>query len=400
MAEHNLPPAIRTTDPAYKRAVLAMLAAGMACFNTLYCTQALLPVLVSDLGIPPSTAALTVSATTGMLALCVVPASILSERFGRNRVIVCSAVAAIVIGLLLPLAPNAYVLVALRGLQGALLAGVPATAMTWLAEELHPEALSRAMGVYIAGTTVGGLTGRIIPSVMLEFANWRWALLATSAFALVMSLVTALALPKQRRFQPHEVTPKGEFTAMLAHFKNPQLAAMFFTAFAGMGVFVSVYNFMGFRLIETFGLSEVLVGFMFLLYLAGTWSSAKAGKVIAKLGRPGAMLAGAAAMITGLLLLLPAALWCIVAGIAVFTAGFFLVHSTASGWVGPLAKSHKAESSSMYLCSYYLGSSVLGWVSGFVFMHASWLVFLGWLLIWVGFLTCTALILRLRGSVQ
>lgn len=70
-------PGLTRTDRNYRRAVLAMLAAGLATFNALYATQALLPTLVDDLDITPTAAALTVSATTGMLAVCIVPMSIL-----------------------------------------------------------------------------------------------------------------------------------------------------------------------------------------------------------------------------------------------------------------------------------------------------------------------------------
>ncbi|WP_293955378.1 MFS transporter, partial [uncultured Corynebacterium sp.] len=117
---------------SYLRAVLAMLAAGLATFNSLYCTQALLPTMTAELGITPFESALTVSAATGMLALCIVPASILSEKFGRGKVLIISLILAAVIGLIIPFAPSITTLIALRGLQGALLAGAPAVAMTWL----------------------------------------------------------------------------------------------------------------------------------------------------------------------------------------------------------------------------------------------------------------------------
>ena len=56
----------------YRRATWAMLAFGLAIFNALYATQALLPTLTTELAVSPSTAALTVSAATGALALCAV----------------------------------------------------------------------------------------------------------------------------------------------------------------------------------------------------------------------------------------------------------------------------------------------------------------------------------------
>jgi len=363
---------LRRGDRDYRRAVLAMLAAGLASFNALYATQALLPMLVDDLGMTPTGAALTVSATTGMLAICIVPASILSERFGRGRILVISALLATAIGLGLPLAPDGATLIALRALQGIAAAGVPAVAMTWLSEEIHPADLGRAMGVYVAGTTVGGLTGRLIPAGMLELVDWRVAVL----------------LPHQRRFHPKKIRFGSELAAMLGHLRNPQLVALFATAFLGMGVFVSMYNFFGFRMIDHFGLSPALVGLVFVMYLSGTWSAARAGVIADRHGRGPTMtmctvllLVGALACASGWL---PLALF----GLLVFTASFFAMHSIASSWIGLAATSHRAEASSMYLFSYYAGSSLIGAAAGLVFARLSWTGFV---------LTLSAVLLLLVG---
>nr|WP_237559143.1 MFS transporter [Corynebacterium renale] len=161
--------AISRGTPGYTKAVLAMLCAGLATFNALYSTQAILPTFVAELGMDVSHASLLVSAATGALAVCIVPASILSERFGRGTVLITSALAATALGLVIPLFTEPWLLIALRGLQGVLIAGVPAVAMTWIAEEIRPQDVGHAMGIYIAGNTVGGLSGRIIRPRF-----WRW----------------------------------------------------------------------------------------------------------------------------------------------------------------------------------------------------------------------------------
>ena len=125
-----------------RRATVAMLLVGLAIFSSLYSTQAILPTLVQNMGLSSTEAAMTVSAATGALALCVVPASILSERFGRGRILLISAVSATSVGLIVPLAAEGWHLILLRGLQGALLSGAPATAMAWLSEELDDKAVS------------------------------------------------------------------------------------------------------------------------------------------------------------------------------------------------------------------------------------------------------------------
>jgi len=365
-------PGLTRTDRNYRRAVLAMLAAGLATFNALYATQALLPTLVEDLGITPTEAALTVSATTGLLAVCIVPMSILSERFGRGRLLIISALTATALGLLLPLAPDAPTLIALRALQGIAIAGVPAVAMTWLSEELDPADLGRAMGIYVAGTTVGGLTGRLIPAGLLEIVDWRAALVVSSLVALGMAVLMTVLLPRQRRFTPKRIGLRTELAAMLEHLRNPRLVGLFVIAFVGMGVFVSLYNFFGFRMIDHFGLSPALVGLVFLMYLSGTWSSARAGALTDKYGRGRVLIAGAALMFLGLLATMSGWLPGALTGLFLFTASFFAMHSTASSWIGLAATSHRAEASSMYLFSYYAGSSLVGAATGVVFALTSW----------------------------
>ena len=69
----------------------------------------------------------------------------------------------------------------------------------------------------------------------------------------------------------------------------------------------------------------------------------------------------------------------LLAGMFIFTAGFFAAHSTASGWVGQAAATNRAEASSMYLFCYYAGSSVIGALSGLVFEAASWTGFIAYI---------------------
>ncbi|QEQ33413.1 Hypothetical protein ES271_0649 [Corynebacterium pseudotuberculosis] len=385
---------LRRGSTDYRRAVLASLAAGLATFNALYCTQAILPTLVTSLNVSPTTAALTISATTGALAICIVPISIFSERFGRGRVLVISALLATMLGLCLPLAHSIWVLIALRAIQGIFIAGVPAVAMAWLSEEIHHEDLAKAMGIYIAGNTVGGLSGRLTPALLLDITTWRWALFATTLCALIMAITMAVMLPQQRRFQPRTLSIKHELTTMLAHWTTPSLSLLFATAFIGLGISVSVYNYIGFRMIHTFQLSEALVGTVFLMYLAGTWSSARAGIWAGRIGRGRGMMYGALAMLLGLALMLWNSLTITLIGLFIFTAAFFLIHSIASGWVGLIATTHRAAGASMYLLSYYVGSSVVGWLSGYAFDALSWHGFIGWLSLWTIALLGIAVALR------
>ena len=181
------------------------------------------------------------------------------------------------------------------------------------------------------------------------------------------------ALPASKFHVPKPVSVSTTVRAMAAHLRRPALAVLFVLAFLLMGGFVSVYNFLGFRLLAApFRFAPGIVGLVFLIYLAGTFSSGAAGRLADRIGRRRVLLAAIATMGSGLLLTLPDATPAVLAGMVVFTAGFFAAHSVASGWVGVLATEHRAEASSGYLFCYYAGSSVVGAAAGIAFAAAGW----------------------------
>ncbi|GHI38068.1 hypothetical protein Sviol_24760 [Streptomyces violascens] len=74
---------------------------------------------------------------------------------------------------------------ALRAVQGAAIAGLPASAMAYLAEEVKPKALVAAIGLFVAGNSIGGMSGRILTGWVAQAWGWRAALLSVGALAAV-----------------------------------------------------------------------------------------------------------------------------------------------------------------------------------------------------------------------
>ncbi|MGC5411117.1 MFS transporter, partial [Streptomyces sp. DT225] len=144
----------------------------------------------------------TVSAATGALALCVLPLSALSERFGRRQMMTASLVIAVTVGLFVPFAPSLSTLIALRAVQGAALAGLPASAMADLAEEVRPKALVAAIGLFVAGNSIGGMSGRILTGWIAQLWGWRAALGAVGLLAVACAVVFHFMIPRARHFTP------------------------------------------------------------------------------------------------------------------------------------------------------------------------------------------------------
>lgn len=363
----------RAGSSGYRRITLALFAAGLTTFIAMYAAQAVLPQISETFDATPAAAALAVSATTGMLALMVIPVSALSERFGRLRVMTLSALLSVTVGLILPWVSSLGPLIALRGLQGVALAGVPATAMAYLAEEVHPDDLGQAMGRYIAGTTLGGLAGRVIASFTLHVDTWRWALMVAALVSLACTGAMVALAPRSRAFRPRAVGWRTTSGHLIGHLRRRELLAMFATAFLLMGGFVSVYNIIGFRLLaRPFSLPAAVVGMVFLMYLSGTVTAALAGRLADRIGRGRVLLGSEGAMLVGLLLAWPDQLALVLIGLLLLTAGFFAAHAVASGWVSRLATEHRAEASALYVFAYYAGSSVVGAFAGVAYSAAGW----------------------------
>ena len=158
---------------------------------------------------------------------------------------------------------------------------------------------------------------------------------------------------------------------------DPGLACLFGLAFLLMSAFVTVYNYLGFRLlapavraaarprrVDLPGLPPRVLGVD-----GGGAARRPVRQADRAVGRPrvgdrghradGAVVAAA-----------------VLAGLTLVTVGFFAGHSLASGWVGRrsamLTGGSPAVASSLYLLCYYAGSSVGGTVGGVVFDRAGW----------------------------
>ncbi|WP_446040590.1 MFS transporter [Streptomyces sp. SID1121] len=359
--------------PGYRRMSLALFAAGIATFALLYSTQALLPAISTDFGVTAGQASWTVSAATGALALFVLPLSALSERFGRRTLMTASLVVAVVVGLLVPFAPNLEWLVALRAVQGAALAGLPASAMAFLAEEVRPKALVAAIGLFVAGNSIGGMSGRILTGWVAQAWGWRAALAAVGLLAVACALVFRAMLPKARNFTSRTLSPGALAKTVGAHLSDPLLLRLYAIGGLFMTVFGAVYTVIGYRLVaDPFNLPQGVVGSVFVVYLVGTVSSAAAGRLVGRLGRRGALYLAVGTTTGGLLLSLADALAAVLLGLVLITAGFFAGHAVASSSVSRTAKSGRAQASALYQSSYYLGSSAGGTLGAIAFHAGGW----------------------------
>ena len=367
------PPLITRGGARFWRVNFALFLGSFATFALLYCVQPLMPLFARAFSISPAAASLSLSAATGVLAVAMIFAGTLSDVFGRKAIMTVSVAAAAAATLAASFAPDWTTFVALRALTGLTLSGVPAVAMAYLVEEMDRSAIGLAMGLYIAGNTLGGLGGRLATAAFAEAGGWREAVVLVGLISLGCAIAFAFALPKERRVAPKTRTSASLLPTIRAHFSDPGLRYLFALGFLLMGAFVTTYNYIGFRLeAPPFSLNPTTIGLVYCIYLVGAVASALMGELAGRYGRRRVIGFAIAFMPIGVVLTLPDSLWLTIVGVGVVTIGFFGGHSIASSWVGLRADTGKAQASALYLFFYYAGSSLAGSIGGWVFTLGAW----------------------------
>ena len=261
----------------------------------------------------------------------------------------------------------------MRALVGLALSGLAAVAMSYLSEEIDPLHLGLAMGVYIGGNAIGGMSGRLLSGVLVDFMSWHAVLGTLGGLSLLAGAAFWRLLPESRNFRPRSLRPRSLLQGYTLQFRDAGLPWLFLQGFLLMGAFVTLFNYIGYRLIEApFKLDQTSIGLLSIVYLSGIYSSAQVGALADKLGRRKVLWAVIGLMLGGLVLTLLDVLPVILLGMLLFTFGFFGAHSVSSSWIGRRAKQAKGQASSLYLFCYYLGSSAAGTLGGVFWQAGGW----------------------------
>src|SRR5690606_28443894 len=134
------------------------------------------PLFARTFAVSPAESSLALSLTTGTLAVSILVAVAFSQALGRLGLMFASMLLAAALNISAAVVPQWHGLLIARALEGVVLGGVPAVGVACLAEEIEPAHLGRTMGLYVAGTAFGGMTGRVGVGLLSEFIAWQGAL--------------------------------------------------------------------------------------------------------------------------------------------------------------------------------------------------------------------------------
>lgn len=361
-------------DFYFWRIVLALFLASFFIFASLYVVHPLMPVFIDEFNISTSVSGLSLSLTVVGLIIGLLVNGFLSDRKGRTKFIILSLIGTVILFLIIPLFQSFTSLLILRLIQGFALSGLLVAALAYIGEEISPKSQGLVTALYIASNAVGGMFGRFLTAYFVESYSWEVIFYLWAIIGFFIFLLTILALPKSRFFQPIYTPVKEDLKGYMQHLKNPALLLLF-----GLGIvlqlsFTGIWTYLPFHLqSEPYSYSLNTISYFYITYGLGIIGSSLAGILINTYSLNKIRLLAIFIMSAGVFITIGSSVLLIVIGLGLMCLGFFIAHSLTAISVNTMANHHKGSASSLYLAAYYVGVSMGSVVLAPIWDYAGWL---------------------------
>src|SRR5579871_3312002 len=156
----------------------AVAAAGFCTFLHLYGPQALLPELARDFGVGAAQISAMITASTLAIALTAPFTGAAADVLGRKHLITAAMFAVAAPVLMETLAASPATLIFWRFVEGLLLPPIFTVVLAYVGDEWPRNEVAGVAGLYVSASSIGGVTGRLVPGVVADFFGWRYAFLA------------------------------------------------------------------------------------------------------------------------------------------------------------------------------------------------------------------------------
>ena len=351
----------------YKRIKWGIFLIGVSVFAQLYNYQPLLSEITQFFAITPAESSYLVSASTFGMAIGLLLFAFIADRYPRKDIMLFSLVTSTLLTLLSVFVYDFALLININFLKGICISGVSAVTLAYLAEEIDSKSIGTAISFYLAGNTFGGMFGRIIAALVSGWFNWQIAVLTIGLLAFSIAIVFYYLFPESQFFQPQKVKFNKKMRQMQSIFRNKKILAMYVVAICLMGTFVSIYNYLGFKLeAPPYSLPHYIIALIFLMYAFGIVGNLVAGRLSDRYAAKNILLLALTLLLLGLGLMYIANLAVILLGLTIFTVAFFSGHTIASRVVTQLGGKAKSSATALYWFFYYMGSTLIGSSTGFL----------------------------------
>jgi len=186
-------PAAPAVAPRGKIIMMAVIAG--AVITNIYCTQPILPLIASDMGVDVTTVDLVAGSALLGFATGLALLLPMGDRFDRRKLVLGQIALALCFALAAAFSPGIWALVAASFGLG-IVSCVPQQLVPFAAVMSQPHERGRNVGTVVSGIMVGILLGRTIAGVVGEAYGWRAVYAMEAAFMIPVWIAAAKLLPR------------------------------------------------------------------------------------------------------------------------------------------------------------------------------------------------------------
>lgn len=251
----------------------------------------------------------------------------LSDRVGRDKVIIGSLVAFIVFTALTVTARHVGLFVLWRVLTGVAAAGIVPISLTLIGDVVPFARRGRAVGWFFGAIAGGTATGAAVGALVEPLVGWRSLFVAVAALLALLLIGLKLALPRLARSAA--VAPWSQVLAGYARLLHAARAQRTYAYVLINAILQSgVFTWLGVYLHQRFGLDETHIGLVLLGYgVPGMLFGPIIGRLADRYGR--SVIVPSGVLLTGLCALSLAAsppLYGVQVSVVALSLGFDLTH--------------------------------------------------------------------------
>lgn len=333
-----------------------IITAAIFSYFVLYSPQPLLPLFASQYHVSIASAGALMTATLIPLAIAPLLYGYLLSALTPLRLLRYALFIMSVSCLFFAHSQSYSVAFAIRFIQGLLLPAVLTAITTHIATHSTHNQLQKNMSLFITGTIIGGLFGRVLSGLFATYSHWQYFYYGLT----IVLLITVIYLPKDDNPANKQYT-KIPLNSIITVLLTPNSIKIYTSIFCLFFSFVAVLNYLPFIIKAHLDqVTPATIGLIYSGFIMGAISSLNAQRLLTLVGNAKhVMTLGFLVFLSSILLLFVPNIFAIFCMLFIFCGAMFLVHSLAASEINKLNKKNKSIVNALYMTFYY-GGGVMG----------------------------------------
>jgi DHA1 family bicyclomycin/chloramphenicol resistance-like MFS transporter len=254
----------------FKTAVLALMTAlfFMAMAGTdMYISS--LPAIAKEFCVTPDIANLTISAYNGSIAIFVLFAATLSDRFGRRAIMIFAPLAFALSAVIISVSSSIWMIIALRGVQAIGSALIIIVSREILKDIMDEREQLRANAIMLLGLVLSPALSPVIGAYLAEYFGWRSVFMFMGIIGLIFGLVVIKFLPETCKNKLESLPKASVFLSEYYEIlKSRFFILMTLTFVSANGAFYAFIGISSYLYIDDFNISPILYSYVYTIMAA------------------------------------------------------------------------------------------------------------------------------------